>query len=89
MTELDAEDRYQVRKLQMDVDKKALDLQKTQQDLDRFVLEMEHKYNLINEGASIDPKTGMVNGVVVDRPAPNGKTNGQALLRVEPQEAAA
>ena len=36
MAELDPTERYQLRKLQMDVDKKDLEVQKAQQDLDRF-----------------------------------------------------
>jgi hypothetical protein len=39
MAELNPEERYQLRKLQMDIDKRGLELQKAQQDLDRFVLE--------------------------------------------------
>jgi hypothetical protein len=57
MAELNPEDRYQLRKLQMDVDKRGLELQKAQQDLDRFVLELEHKYGLIGEEKAIDPQS--------------------------------
>lgn len=35
MSELNPEDRYQLRKLQMDVDKRGLELQKAQQELER------------------------------------------------------
>lgn len=85
MVELNAEDRYQVRKLQMDVDKKALEVQKSQQELDRFVLDMEHKYNLLEEGTSIDTKTGAVRG---SDPPRNGKSSAQAALTSQLQEAA-
>ena len=43
MSELNPEDSYQLRKLQMDVDKRSLELQKAQQELERSLLEMEHK----------------------------------------------
>ena len=43
MSELNPEDRYQLRKLQMDVDKRSLELQKAHQELERSILEMEHK----------------------------------------------
>jgi hypothetical protein len=77
MNELNSEDRYQVRKLQMDVDKKALEVQKAQQDLERFLLEMEHKYGLLDQEASIDPKTGTIKDAVSSR---NGKARTEALL---------
>jgi hypothetical protein len=85
MAELSAEDRYQVRKLQMDVDKKALDVQKAQQDLDRFMLEMERKYNLMDQEAAIDPRTAAIKGTV---PARNGKARPEASLTAELKEAA-
>ena len=56
MAEFDPTERYQLRKLQMDVDKKDLEVQKAQQDLDRFVLELEHKYGLMDQETAIDPK---------------------------------
>jgi hypothetical protein len=86
MTELNAEDRYQVRKLQMDVDKRSLDVQKAQQDLDRFLLEMGHKYGILDRGTSIDPKTGTIKAAV---PARNGEARTGALQIPELGEAAA
>jgi hypothetical protein len=62
----------------MDVERKELEVQKAQQERDRFLLEMEHKYNLLDQGPSIDTKTGAVKKEVV--PASNGKTTPQALL---------
>jgi hypothetical protein len=64
------EDRYQLRKLQMDVDKKGLEVQKSQQDLDRFVLELEHKYGLMEQESTIDPRTATIKGSPAVR---NGK----------------
>jgi hypothetical protein len=86
MKELNAEDRYQVRKLQMDVDKRSLEVQKAQQDLDRFLLEMEHKYGLLDQESSIDPKTGTIKAAASSR---NGKARTEALLVPELGEAAA
>jgi hypothetical protein len=87
MVELNPEERYQLRKLQMDVDKRGLELQKAQQDLDRFVLELEHKYGLIGEEKTIDPRT-----VTIKKPLPahnsNGKGHSETLLTALVQEAA-
>ncbi len=87
MAELNSEERYQLRKLQMDVDKRGLELQKAQQDLDRFVLELEHKYGLIGEEKTIDPRTA-----TVKKPLPasnsNGKGRSETLLNTLAQEAA-
>ncbi len=60
MSDLSPEDRCQLCKLQMDVDKKGLQIQKAQQDLDRFVLEVEHKSGLMGEDNTIDPQSGTV-----------------------------
>jgi hypothetical protein len=87
MAELNPEERYQLRKLQMDIDKRGLELQKAQQDLDRFVLELEHKYGLIGEEKVIDPRTA-----TIKKPLPahnsNGKGRSETLLTALTQEAA-
>jgi hypothetical protein len=85
MVELNPEERYQLRKLQMDIDKRGLELQKAQQDLDRFVLELEHKYSLIGEEKTIDPRTA-----TIKKPIPNGNGKGrtETLLSALSQEAA-
>ena len=87
MAELNPEKRYQLRKRQMDVDKRGLELQKTQQDSDRFVLELEHKYGLIGEEKTIDPRTATIKKPL---PAPNsnGKGSSETLLSALVQEAA-
>ena len=87
MAELNPEERYQLRKLQMDVDKRGLELQKAQQDSDRFVLELEHKYGLIGEEEIIDPRTATIKKPL---PAPNsnGKERSETLLTALVQEAA-
>jgi hypothetical protein len=89
MIELNPEERYQLRKLQMDIDKRGLELQKTQQDLDRFVLELEHKYGLIGEEKTIDPRTATIKKPVpVPTPNGNGKGRTETLLSTLAQEAA-
>ncbi|MDA0733453.1 MAG: hypothetical protein O2909_00065 [Chloroflexi bacterium] len=85
MSELSPEDRYQLRKLQMDVDKKGLEVQKSQQDLDRLVLELEHKYGLLGGDGTIDPKSGTINGF---SPVRNGKSRPEHLSSVLVEEAA-
>jgi hypothetical protein len=87
MIELNPEERYQLRKLQMDVDKRGLELQKAQQDLDRFVLELEHKHGLIGEEKTIDPRTATIKKLL---PVPNGNGKGRTemLLTALAQEAA-
>ena len=60
MSELNPEDSYQLRKLQMDVDKRSLELQKAQQELGRSLLEMEHKYGLIGGPTTIDPRSATI-----------------------------
>ena len=75
MSELDPEDSYQLRKLQMDVDKRSLELQKAQQELERSLLEMEHKYGLIGGPTIIDPRSVTIK----EHPAArNGNGKGQA-----------
>jgi hypothetical protein len=87
MAELTPEERYQLRKLQMDVDKRSLELQKAQQDLDRFVLELEHKYGLIGDEKAIDPRTATIKKPL---PVPNGNGKGrtETLLNTLAQDAA-
>ena len=85
MAELNPEERYQLRKLQMDVDKKGLELQKVQQDLDRFVLELEHNYDLMYQEKAIATRTATIKEPL---PARNGKGRTEAMLISELGEAA-
>jgi hypothetical protein len=87
MSDLSPEDRYQLRKAQMDADKKSLEAQKAQQDLERLVLELEHRYGLLAEGRSIDPRTTTVQGMSPARRG-NGKDTVEALAVAVPDEAA-
>ena len=81
MAELDPTERYQLRKLQMDVDKKDLEVQKAQQDLDRFVLELEHKYGLMGQETAIDPRSATIEAPLIEAPLPprNGKAQTAEL----------
>ena len=78
MPELNPEDRYQLRKLQMDVDKRGLELQKAHQDLERSILEMEHKYGLIGGSTTIDPRSATINEPPAGRSG-NGKGRAEDL----------
>ena len=86
MAELDAEDRYQLRKLQMEIDKKGLEVQKAQQELDRCLLELERKYDLMDQAEPIDPRTATIKEPL---PVRNGKGRPEALLTAELGEVAA
>ena len=57
MLDLSPEDQYQLRKALMDADKKALEPQRAQQELERFTLEVEYKFGLLAEGKTLDPRT--------------------------------
>ena len=74
MLELNPEDLYQLRKMQMDTEKRTLELQKSQQDLERFVLDLEHKHGLIAEGKTIDARTATIREAA---PTPNNNGNGK------------
>ena len=78
MSELNSEDSYQLRKAQMDADKKGLEARKAQQEMDRLVLELEHKYGLIADGRTIDPRTATIQGTPHTRKS-NGKEPLDAL----------
>ena len=78
MSELHSEDSYQLRKAQMDADRKGLEARKAQQELERLVLELEHKYGLIADGRAIDPRTATIQGTPLTRKS-NGKESLDAL----------
>ena len=78
MSELHSEDSYQLRKAQMDVDRRGLEARKAQQELERLVLELEHKYSLIADGRTIDPRTATIQGTPQTRKS-NGKESLDAL----------
>ena len=76
MLEIDSDDRYQLRKAQMDANKKSLEAQKANQDLERLILDLEHKYGLIANGQNIDPGTATIYGSINN----NKKGTGKELL---------
>jgi len=78
MSELNPEDSYQLRKLQMDVYKRSLELQKAQQELERSLLEMEHKYGLIGGTTTIDPRSATIKESQAARSG-NGKVQTEDL----------
>ena len=78
MSDLDSDDSYQLRKAQMDTDRKGLEARKAQQEMERLVLELEHKYGLIADGRTIDPRTATIQGVPNTRKS-NGKETQEAL----------
>ena len=81
MLNLTPEDLYQLRKMQMDTEKKALELQKSQQDFDRFVLDLEHKHGLLAEGRSLDIKAASIKETVPSTGHNgNGKGHAKELL---------
>jgi hypothetical protein len=78
MLNLSPEDHYQLRKMQMDTEKKSLELQKSRQDLERFVLDLEYKHGLIAEGKTLDAQTAKVNELIS---IPNSNGNGQKHVK--------
>ena len=78
MQELNPVDRYQLRKAQMDADKKRLDAQRSHQELQRVILELENKYDLIADGGTIDPITATIQGQPGIRQN-NGKASDEAF----------
>ena len=87
MPNLSPDDHYQLRKAQNLADKKALEAQRAQGELERLVLELEHKYELMNTGQFVDPRSA-----AIQTPAPKGDGNGnsapESLFSTELQEAA-
>ncbi len=90
MNEIHSEDRYQLRKAQMDADRRRLEAQKSQQELDRLILELEHKYGLIADGRTIDPRSATIQGTAQPQARKaNGKEPQEALETAEVEAAAA
>ncbi len=88
MPDLSPDDHYQLRKAQNLADKKALEAQRAQGELERLVLELEHRYELMNTGQIVDPRSA-----AIQAPPPKSDGNGsgtpEALFSTELQEAAA
>jgi len=67
MSELHSDDSYQLRKAQMDADKRGLEARKSQQE-----------YGLIADGRTIDPRTATIQGTPSTRRS-NGKESQETL----------
>ena len=80
MQDLSPEDRYQLRKVQMDADKKML-------ELNRLILELEHKYGLLATAQTIDPRTATIQGASASNRS-NGKKSEELLAVAAADEAA-
>ncbi|MCH7706087.1 MAG: hypothetical protein IIB33_03470 [Chloroflexi bacterium] len=88
MPDLSPDDHYQLRKAQNLADKKTLEAQRAQGELERLVLELEHRYELMNTGQIVDPRSAAIQ---MSAPEGNGNGNGvpEALFSTELQEAPA
>ena len=76
MQDISPDDRYLIRKSQMDADKKALEAQKAHQDLQRLILELERKYGLLGTGRTID-----LHNAVIDGSSHTGNGNGKESIQ--------
>ena len=77
MQDFSPEDQYQLRRVQMIANKKALEAQRTQQELDRLVLDLEHKYAMLAAGRTVEAGSAIVQELSQTRKS-NGK--GEAEL---------
>ena len=77
MQDFSPEDQYQLRRVQMIANKKALEAQRAQQELDRLVLDLEHKYAMLAAGRTVEAGSGIVQELSQTRKS-NGK--GEAEL---------
>lgn len=71
MQDFSPEDQYQLRRIQMIANKKALEAQRAQQELDRLVLDLEHKYAMLAAGRTAQV-TPLIDGLSQTRRS-NGK----------------
>ena len=76
MRELHSDDSYLLRKAQMDLNRKTLEAKKAEQELDRLILDLEHRYGLLGTGDSIDPETGAIR----TNATTDARTNGKGTL---------
>ena len=79
MSELHSDDSYLLRKAQMDLDRKTLEAKKAEQELDRLILDLDHRYGLLGTGGSIDPKTGSILPNDTSNASSNGKVTPSVL----------
>ena len=72
MQDFSPEDQYHLSKVQMIANKKALEAQRAQQELDRVVLDLEHKYALLAAERAAAPGPATAQGLSQIRKS-NGK----------------
>ena len=79
MQDFSQEDQYQLSRVQMIANKKALEAQRAQQELDRLVLDLEHKYALLAAERATEPGPATAQGLSQAR-----KSNGRGLTELIP-----
>ncbi len=79
MQDFSPEDQYQLRRIQMISNKKALEAQRAQQELDRLVLDLEHKYASLAAGRTVDAGSAIVRELSQAR-----KSNGKGETELIP-----
>ena len=81
MQDFSPEDQYQLSKVQMIANKKALEAQRAQQELDRLVLDLEHKYAILAAVPIAEPDPTASQGFSQLRKS-NGKGDAQLIPAV-------
>ena len=79
MQDFSQEDQYQLSRVQMIANKKALEAQRAQQELDRLVLDLEHKYALLAAGEIAAADSATAQGLSQIR-----KSNGKGVAELIP-----
>ena len=79
MQDFSPEDQYQLRRVQMIANKKALEAQRAQQELDRLVLDLEHKYATLAAGRTVEADSAIVRELSQAR-----KSNGKGETELIP-----
>ena len=81
MQDFSPEDQYQLSRVQMIANKKALEAQRAQQELDRLVLDLEHKYAILATVPVAEPGPTAAQGFSQIRKS-NGKGDAQLIPAV-------
>ena len=79
MQDFSPEDQYQLRRVQMIANKKTLEAQRAQQELDRLVLDLEHKYASLAAGRTVEAGSAIVRELSQAR-----KSNGKGETELIP-----
>ncbi len=78
MQDFSPEDQYQLSRVQMIANKKALEAQRAQQELDRLVLDLEHKYAILAAERVAAPGPATAQGLSQIRKS-NGKGDAELI----------